>query len=313
MSATEIETTGVPLPRISQIRVLPNFRLTVIWADGSRAGNPDTIDLAPVINTYKFYRPLRKNEELFQTAHLIDDGNAVAWGDGAIDMSAELIEDIAKEAMTPKEFAEFLERNKLTQEAVATILGYSRRQIGYYLSGDPIPRVVALACYGYEVASVLGRAPRGEARHDRSADAERQPAMAARTQEKTLALRQRKTTILTGSDKVGGTPVYRSDGDRVGQIERIMIDKLSGKVVFAVMSFGGFMGIGQDYYPLPWSLLTYNPRLEGYEINISEQQLMHAPKYSNNETWDWSDQERGKKVYAYYGVVLQQALDTTDV
>jgi hypothetical protein len=54
-----------------------------------------------------------------------------------------------------------------------------------------------------------------------------------------------------------------------GQIERVMIDKLTGKVAYAVMSFGGFMGIGEDYYPLPWSLLTYNPRLEGYEVNVA--------------------------------------------
>jgi hypothetical protein len=150
MSATEIENSGVPLPRISRVQALPGFRLSVIWAEGSRTGSTDTIDLAPVINTYTFYRPLRKNKELFQTAHLVDDGNAIAWGDGTIDMSAELIEDIANEAMTPKDFARFLERNKLTQNAAAALLGYSRRQIGYYLSTGPIPRVVALACYGYE-------------------------------------------------------------------------------------------------------------------------------------------------------------------
>ena len=67
------------------------------------------------------------------------------------------------------------------------------------------------------------------------------------------------------------------------------------------MSFGGFLGIGEDYYPLPWSLLTYNARLEGYEVNVSEQQLKGAPKYSKNESWDWSDRARGEKVYDYYG------------
>ena len=124
--------------------------------------------------------------------------------------------------------------------------------------------------------------------------------MAVSNQGKTLD--QRETTSLIGSDKVEGTAVYRSNGDRVGQIERIMIDKLSGKVAYAVMSFGGFMGIGEDYYPLPWSLLTYNTRLEGYEINVSEQQLKGAPKFSRHENWDWSDQSRGKQVYDYYGV-----------
>jgi hypothetical protein len=62
---------------------------------------------------------------------------------------------------------------------------------------------------------------------------------------------------------VEGTAVYRSNGDKVGNIARVMIGKQSFKVGYAVMSFGGVMGIGEDYYPLPWSLLTYNPRLEG--------------------------------------------------
>jgi len=114
-------------------------------------------------------------------------------------------------------------------------------------------------------------------------------------------LENRETSSLIGSDKVEGTAVYRSNGERAGQIERIMIDKLSGKVAYAVMSFGGFMGIGEDYYPLPWSLLTYNPQLGGYEVNIGEEQLKGAPKYSKHETWDWSDRERGRKVYDYYG------------
>jgi hypothetical protein len=112
----------------------------------------------------------------------------------------------------------------------------------------------------------------------------------------------RETANLIGSDKVQGTPVYRSNGERVGTIERVMFDKLSGKVAYAVMSFGGFMGIGEDYYPLPWSLLAYNERLDGYEVNVSEQQLKGAPKYSKHETWDWSDRARGRKVSAYYDV-----------
>jgi hypothetical protein len=116
-------------------------------------------------------------------------------------------------------------------------------------------------------------------------------------------LDRRETAQLIGSDKVEGTPVYRSNGDHIGQIERIMIDKISGKVAYAVMSFGGFVGIGEDYYPLPWSLLTYNTRVEGYEVNVSEQQLNGAPKYSKYESWDWSDRACGQKVYDYYRIV----------
>ena len=82
-----------------------------------------------------------------------------------------------------------------------------------------------------------------------------------------------ETRSLIASDKVEGTAVYRPNGDKLGRIERVMIDKETGKVAYALMSFGGFMGIGRDYYPLPWSLLKFNPRLDGYEINISGQQL----------------------------------------
>jgi hypothetical protein len=124
--------------------------------------------------------------------------------------------------------------------------------------------------------------------------------MATRTQ--TKPLENRETSNLIGSDKVEGTPVYRSDGDSFGQIERVMIDKLSGKVAYAVMSFGGFLGIGEDYYPLPWSALTYNPKLGGYEVNITEQQLKNAPKYSRHDNWDWSDRSRMERVSHYYGL-----------
>ena len=92
------------------------------------------------------------------------------------------------------------------------------------------------------------------------------------------SLEARETYSLIGSDKVEGTAVYRSNGEKIGKIIRLMIGKQSGKVGYAVMSFGGFMGIGEDYYPLPWSLLTYNPRLEGYEVNITDAQLKGAPK-----------------------------------
>jgi PRC-barrel domain len=80
-----------------------------------------------------------------------------------------------------------------------------------------------------------------------------------------------------------------------------MIEKRTGKVAYAVMSFGGFLGIGEDYYPVPWSLLTYNERLGGYEVNISEEQLRGAPKFSEDEDWDWSDRERARRVSDYYG------------
>jgi hypothetical protein len=122
------------------------------------------------------------------------------------------------------------------------------------------------------------------------------------TQQEAKNLDKRETFDLIGSDKVEGTEVYRSNGDHVGEIQRVMLDKRSGKVAYAVMSFGGFLGLGQDYYPLPWSLLTYNERLGGYEVNVSEEQLRGAPKYGRNDNWDWTDAERGRRIYDYYHV-----------
>jgi hypothetical protein len=112
----------------------------------------------------------------------------------------------------------------------------------------------------------------------------------------------RETASLIASDKVEGTNVYRSDGEKIGHIERIMIDKHSGKAPYAVMGFGGFLGMGADYYPIPWSLLTYNDKLGGYEVNVTDAQLRSAPKYREEEDWDWSDRRRAQEVYDYYKV-----------
>lgn len=112
-----------------------------------------------------------------------------------------------------------------------------------------------------------------------------------------------ETAALIASDKVEGTAVYRSNGDRIGHIENIMLDKYSGNVAYAVMSFGGFLGMGNDHYPVPWSLLTYNEDLGGYEVNIPDDQLKNAPKYAEADDWDWSDNAAGRGVYDYYGVV----------
>ena len=90
----------------------------------------------------------------------------------------------------------------------------------------------------------------------------------------------RETGTLIGSDKVEGTAVYGADQTKIGSIERVMIDKQTGKVSYAVLSFGGFLGLGSDHYPIPWSLLTYNERLGGYEVNVTEDQLRRAPKFS---------------------------------
>lgn len=60
------------------------------------------------------------------------------------------------------------------------------------------------------------------------------------------------TFSLIASDKVEGTAVYGVDGKRIGSVQRVLLEKRGGRVAYAVLSFGGFLGIGDDYYPLPW-------------------------------------------------------------
>ena len=91
-----------------------------------------------------------------------------------------------------------------------------------------------------------------------------------------------ETATLIASDKVEGTAVYGADSEKIGRIENVMIDKLSGKVAYAVLSFGGWLGMGQDHYPLPWAKLKYNETLGGYVVNLTNKQLQSAPKYTDD-------------------------------
>lgn len=117
-----------------------------------------------------------------------------------------------------------------------------------------------------------------------------------------MATEERETVALIGSDKVEGTAVYGSNGEKMGSIERVMIEKRSGRVSYAVLSFGGFLGIGDDHYPLPWQSLTYNTELGGYQVAITNDQLQDAPRYSRSATWDWGDPVRTRSINEHYGV-----------
>jgi hypothetical protein len=109
---------------------------------------------------------------------------------------------------------------------------------------------------------------------------------------------------LIGSDKVEGTTVYGGDDRKIGSIERVMIDKTSGRVSYAVLGFGGILSLGNDHYPLPWQSLKYDTRLGGYVTGVTEQQLRGAPKYGSDTDWNWSDVARTRTVNDYYGVPL---------
>ena len=111
---------------------------------------------------------------------------------------------------------------------------------------------------------------------------------------------RRETGTLIGSDKVEGTAVYGADNQKIGSIERVMIDKISGQVSYAVLGFGGFLGIGDDHYPLPWQTLKYDTGFGGYRTNLTAERLQGTPKYGNDDDWNWEDPGRARAVSNYY-------------
>jgi hypothetical protein len=112
----------------------------------------------------------------------------------------------------------------------------------------------------------------------------------------------RQPHTLIASDRVEGTPVRRSNGEKIGTIQRLMIDKLSGNVAYAVLSFGGFLGIGQKHAPIPWARLTYDPTLGAYHVELSNEELKGAPSVAADEEFDWGDRGREVEIHNYYRV-----------
>jgi sporulation protein YlmC with PRC-barrel domain len=108
----------------------------------------------------------------------------------------------------------------------------------------------------------------------------------------------RETATIISADKVEGTAVYDRSGNRLGSIDDVMLDKVSGKALYAIMSFGGFLGMGESQYPLPWSSLTYDPNQGGYVVNLTKEQLEKAPTYDADSMPTWtSDYGRGVDQY----------------
>ncbi len=143
------------MPKLASAKAHGKSSVRVTWKSGARAGRSETVDLSPLIHSFKFYKPLRSDARLFRAISLIVDGEAIVWGGGEIDMAATSVERLAEEAMTSSDFRKFIESHGLTQESAAALLGRSRRQIANYLSGAKIPRLVALACFGLQARKSL--------------------------------------------------------------------------------------------------------------------------------------------------------------
>jgi hypothetical protein len=107
---------------------------------------------------------------------------------------------------------------------------------------------------------------------------------------------------LIASDRVEGTPVYNRAGEKLGRVENFMVDKRSGQAEYAVMSFGGLFGLGHDHYPLPWSMLEYDPERGGYVVELDKDKLKNGPRYQPTEEPEY-DRDYNRGVYDYYGVI----------
>jgi len=129
--------------------------------------------------------------------------------------------------------------------------------------------------------------------------------MIMQTQQKRYdeSVARNETHELIAAEKVEGTRVYNGAGDQLGTVDEIMIGKRSGKVAYAVMSFGGFLGIGERYHPLPWNVLTYDESKGGYVVNMNEEQLKSAPHFAREEIDPYfSRREEMDRLHTFYGV-----------
>jgi sporulation protein YlmC with PRC-barrel domain len=105
---------------------------------------------------------------------------------------------------------------------------------------------------------------------------------------------------LIESDQIQGTAVYDANGKQIGTITRLVIEKVSGHVAYAVTSFGGFLGLGAEVHSIPWEQLNYDAGLGGYRTSITEDQLRKAPEFSRQDEALLSGHERDELSQHYF-------------
>ncbi len=104
------------------------------------------------------------------------------------------------------------------------------------------------------------------------------------------------------ASRVQGTNVYNSAGETIGEVKDIVLDKTSNSIMYAVVGFGGFLGIGERYHAMPWSSLDYNENVGGYVVPMSRDVLEKAPAYEIDDLvrGDGRISENANKYYAPY-------------
>jgi len=114
-------------------------------------------------------------------------------------------------------------------------------------------------------------------------------------------LKKDETVNLIASTKVKGTKLYNRQHKHVGEIEDVMIDKVSGHVAYAVAAFGGFLGMGETRRAIPWSVLHYDTNDDGYVANVDDAVLKDAPNEIPTDE-RYRDLDWNSRVYTHFGV-----------
>jgi len=117
------------------------------------------------------------------------------------------------------------------------------------------------------------------------------------------SVREGMSHPLIPAQRVNGADVFNQAKEKIGKIEDIAIDKRSGKVAYAILSFGGFLGMGHKHQPLPWSVLNYDIEHGGYVVDITQEFLALAPKLDVSELSGWDDTGSREALHNYYSAL----------
>ena len=115
-------------------------------------------------------------------------------------------------------------------------------------------------------------------------------------------LKKDETVNLIAASKANGTKLFNRKGERAGEVEDIMIDKVSGHVAYAVAAFGGFHGLGETRRAIPWSLLHYDTKLDGYVADVDDWVLKDAPNEIPSYDRPYRDVDWNSRVYIHFRV-----------
>ena len=109
---------------------------------------------------------------------------------------------------------------------------------------------------------------------------------------------------LMGADTLVGNDVYNQLGEKLGDIKEVMLDMRSGRVAYAVLSFGGFLGMGEKLFAVPWNALTLDTATKSFKLNVDKDRLKTAPGFDKDHWPNMADATWAQSIHAYYGTKL---------